>query len=105
MAVTEGVMHVAQSPESLQALRRAIEAYDPFALTAFAEMVSAGGSYIIALAVAAGRLTPEEAWETAMLDETYQAEQWGVDTEAEKAQIRKKEDFMVGFKLLNLSKA
>ena len=37
------------------------------------------GSVLLALAVAHGRLTPEEAWRAAHIDEDFQAERWGVD--------------------------
>ena len=55
---------------------------DPVALAALSVMTSLTGSVLLALAVAHGRLTPEEAWRFAHLDEDFQAERWGVDAEA-----------------------
>ena len=45
-------------------------------------MTTLTGSVLLALAVARGRLTPAEAWSLAHIDEDFQIEQWGVDTEA-----------------------
>jgi chaperone required for assembly of F1-ATPase len=45
-------------------------------------ITSLTGSALIALAVARGFLTPEEAWAAAHVDEDFQNELWGVDEEA-----------------------
>ena len=44
---------------------------------------SGNGSLLIALAVLHGRLTAEQAWAAAHVDETFQASVWGSDAEAE----------------------
>ena len=78
-----GVMHVAQPPPALEALRAAIDAFDePAALAALSAMTTLTGSALLALAVARGFLTPEAAWSAAHVDEDYQNELWGVDAEA-----------------------
>jgi chaperone required for assembly of F1-ATPase len=78
-----GVMHVGQPPEALAAVRAAVDAFeDSSALAALAAMTSLTGSALLALAVAHGRLTPDEAWRAAHLDEDFQAERWGADAEA-----------------------
>jgi len=78
-----GVIHVAQPPETLNAMCAAIDAFDePAALAALSAMTTLTGSALLALAVARGALTPEEAWRAAHLDEDYQNEFWGVDAEA-----------------------
>ena len=78
-----GVMHVEQPPESIEAVRRALEDFDdPVALAALSAMTTLTGSALLALAVARGRLSPEEAWRAAHLDEDFQAERWGADSEA-----------------------
>ena len=78
-----GVTHVAQPPETLEAFRKSVELFDdPAALAALSVVTSLTGSAILALAVARGRLTGEEAWRLAHLDEDFQAERWGVDEEA-----------------------
>ncbi len=78
-----GVMHVAQAPEALDAVRSALEAYDdPAALAALSAATTLTGSALLALAVAGGFLTPAEAWAAAHVDEDFQSELWGVDEEA-----------------------
>lgn len=79
LTLAEGIMHSPQPPESLAALRRAAEGYDAFGLAALALAVRSAGSLVVGLALAAGRLTPEEAFAAAELDETYCIEQWGED--------------------------
>ena len=76
-------MHVGQPPETLSAVGAALDAFeDPSALAAVSVMTSLTGSVMLALAVAHGRLTPEEAWRAAHVDEDFQAERWGVDQDA-----------------------
>lgn len=79
---TGGIMPVAQPEASLARLTRAVEARDAFRLTALHDLVSITGSLVLGLAIAEGRLTPDEAWALARIDEDWQAEQWGVDEEA-----------------------
>ena len=58
-----GVVHVAQPPEALAAVSAALDAVDdPAALAALSVMTSLTGSALLALAVARGRSTAEEAW-------------------------------------------
>ncbi len=78
-----GVMHVAQPPETIAAIRDALAAFDdPAALAALGAMTNLTGSAALALAVAHGFLSPAEAWRAAHVDEDFQSELWGVDAEA-----------------------
>jgi chaperone required for assembly of F1-ATPase len=81
--VTAGVMHVAQPPEALAAIGAALDAYDdPVSLAALSVMTTLTGSALLALAVARGFLSPQDAWRAAHVDEDFQAERWGADAEA-----------------------
>ncbi len=92
--LSEGVMHVTQPAESLAAIRRAIEAVEsPTALAGLHSMTTLTGSVLIALAVLHGRLTPQEGWAAAHVDETFQAEVWGRDAEAEDRLARRRAEF------------
>ncbi len=82
LQATTGILAVAQPPESLAALRRAVDGLDDLALTALSVAVSAAGSLVIGLALLRGRLDPEAAFEAAELDASYQIELWGEDPEA-----------------------
>ncbi len=77
-----GIVHRAQPPESLAALGQAVARHDPLTLAALAAAVRAAGSLVVGLALTEGRLTPEEAFTVAELDETYNIEQWGEDAQA-----------------------
>jgi chaperone required for assembly of F1-ATPase len=93
VAVT-GVMHEPQPAPSLAALRAAVAEEDAFGLTALGELVTLSGSLVLALAVARGALAAAEAWELSRIDEVWQAEQWGLDPEAETAAARRRDDFL-----------
>lgn len=83
----EGIVYVEQPAAARGAVRDAVDAIarapaGPFRLAALSVMTSLTGSVLLALAVARGRLGPEDAWAAAHVDEDYQARQWGRDEEA-----------------------
>lgn len=86
-----GVMHVAQPEASLAALRHQVQAMSAFQLAAFHDLVAISGSLVLALAVARGRITAEEAWTRSRVDEDWQISLWGEDEEAAEAAARKRE--------------
>ncbi|HVP98815.1 MAG TPA: ATP12 family protein [Roseiarcus sp.] len=82
-ALAGGVMPVPQSPETLAAVRAALDRVeDPAALAALSAVTTLTGSATLALATAAGFLSAAEAWRAAHVDEDFQSETWGVDAEA-----------------------
>jgi chaperone required for assembly of F1-ATPase len=94
LATGAGVMPVAQAEEDLGRLREPLEAMDDFALAAFHDLVALSGSLVLALAVAEGRLSAEEAWRLSRLDEEFQIEEWGEDEEAAEASARRRQAFL-----------
>ena len=82
LVVTSGVVPRSQSPAALKAFAAAVAAQDDFRLTALHMMTAACGSLVIALALIEGRLDAETAFAVSQLDETFQIEAWGEDTEA-----------------------
>ena len=78
-----GIGFVEQQQDSLDALERAIDDYDSFGLSALQAATSLLGSAVITLALAEQRLSAQEAFAAAELDENYQADKWGRDFEAE----------------------
>ncbi|MHA1566155.1 MAG: ATP12 family chaperone protein [Alphaproteobacteria bacterium] len=84
MMVTAGLLPVAQSPSSLDALAKAVHALDDFQLAALSTATASSGSLIIGLALAHGHLTAPQAFAASQVDETFQAERWGLDEQAEK---------------------
>jgi chaperone required for assembly of F1-ATPase len=84
MRVAEGLSHIDQPPQALAAVHRALEGLDAFALGGLHVIASITGSTVLALAVADGFLSGAQAFALSRIDETYQAEKWGEDTEATK---------------------
>jgi chaperone required for assembly of F1-ATPase len=77
-----GVTHVEQPSETLESVRRLAAELDDFALTGLVAAAQLLGSAILALALERGRLRGAEAFARSQLDETWQTEQWGEDSEA-----------------------
>jgi chaperone required for assembly of F1-ATPase len=77
-ALAEGVVHTAQPQEALAAVRAAIPD-DPWPLGALHAATTLLGSALLALALAHGKLSVEEAWQAAHVDEDWNMEQWGRD--------------------------
>lgn len=77
-ATADGMAHVAQSPEALNAAREAIPS-DPWRLGAVHLITALTGSALIALALAAGAISLDQAWSAAHVDEDWNMEQWGRD--------------------------
>jgi chaperone required for assembly of F1-ATPase len=100
-----GVVHVAQPQASLDRLRQTMLGRDAFSLAALHVMTALTGSALLALAVALGRLSPEEAWAAAHVDEDWQISQWGEDAEAAERRENRRRDFAAAAKLLALLQA
>jgi chaperone required for assembly of F1-ATPase len=101
LALTAGVMHVQQEPEAVLALGRAVtEVPGPFALAALSTLTSLTGSVVIALALRHDILPPDQAWAAAHVDETFQAEVWGQDEEAQARLVARRRDFDAAMLLL-----
>ena len=82
LRTTTGIIHVAQPPDTLRALRGAVASATPEILAGLGIAVPALGSLVLGLALARGRLDAAEAHTLAALDELFQAELWGEDEEA-----------------------
>lgn len=85
-ATTTGVLPIAQSTDTLTRLRRLIEQYDDYVLVGLHSATVTAGSVVLGLALAEGYLSGDAVWDLSLLDETFQAEQWGVDSEAAERQ-------------------
>jgi chaperone required for assembly of F1-ATPase len=82
LRTSTGVAYVQQHRSSIAALRKAVAALDVPALAALGIAVPALGSVVLGLALAEGRLDAATAHALGSLDELFQAEAWGEDTEA-----------------------
>jgi chaperone required for assembly of F1-ATPase len=94
LTVGVGVVHVQQPSQSIEALGRALEAFDePASLAGLSAMTNLTGSALLALATAHGFLAAEEAWRAAHVDEDFQNEFWGVDEEARVRRAARRREF------------
>jgi chaperone required for assembly of F1-ATPase len=101
-ATTDGLIHVAQPPATVERLAHAVAALDDFRLAGLAPLVTLGGSLIAALALLEGALSPEAAWAAVTVDEQWQRDQWGADAEAEAALENRRRDFFAAALFLQL---
>jgi chaperone required for assembly of F1-ATPase len=100
------LMHVRQPDEALAAVRDAVEQLkQPLMLTAVASATNIGGSALIALALARGALSGDEAWNAAHVDEQWNISQWGEDDEAQRRLAARHAEFSAAAKMLRLLQA
>jgi chaperone required for assembly of F1-ATPase len=101
---TTGVMHILQPEEDQAQLAEAVRQFDSYALTALYDLVALSGSLVIGLAVAEGHVSHGEGWALSRVDETWQAEQWGVDEDAAALAVRKSNEFAAAAHFIDLLK-
>jgi chaperone required for assembly of F1-ATPase len=97
-----GVMHVPQAADTVRKLSYEIAALDAFQLAGLSPMVTIGGSLVAALAVHEEMMPAEAVWEAVSLDDRWQLEQWGEDTEARSAMDARRRDFLAAARFLEL---
>ena len=105
LLVTGGVIPVDQPENSLAAVRAAVAESDDYALSGLYSLTVASGSVVLALAVREEEIEAEAAFAASQLDETWQAEQWGSDPEAESRRERLRTDFLAAAQFLGLLRA
>jgi chaperone required for assembly of F1-ATPase len=100
--VTTGIMHRPQPANTVVQLAQAVAARDAFELAALSPLVTIAGSLVIALALAEEAIDLEAAWAAATLDEAWQAEQWGEDSEASARLEARRAEFEAAERFLRL---
>jgi chaperone required for assembly of F1-ATPase len=99
--LSEGVVYVEQPREAIGAIGIHLKMRsDPLRLAAIHLMTSLTGSALLALAVEAGELDVETAWAAAHVDEDWQIEHWGQDSEAVARRNARKRDMLAAASLL-----
>lgn len=102
LMVYRGVLPRPQPEDAIRRLGRHIAGLDAFTLTALDSATRAAGSLVIGLALIEGRLGPEEAFALSQLDETFQIERWGEDSEAAARRRAIKAEFELMHRFLQL---
>jgi chaperone required for assembly of F1-ATPase len=89
-----GVVFVEQPAEALAAVERTVARWsEPLGLAALHSATTLTGSAILALELGAGRLSADEAWAAAHVDEDFQIEAWGQDEEAMQRRAARRAEF------------
>ena len=101
-ATCTGVIHVDQPEETVRKLGHAVALLDEFRLAALATLVTIGGSLVAGLAVLEQMMPAESAWDAVSLDERWQLEQWGDDSEARQVLDARRKDFLAAARFLEL---
>lgn len=94
LQVQSGLMPIPQPDRSRAEIRRRTAALDAFELTALHELVTLSGSWVIGYAALSGIRPPEALWQTALIDELWQEERWGQDSEAIAARDARRTAFL-----------
>jgi chaperone required for assembly of F1-ATPase len=102
LAVGTGLMPVDQTDASRIAVEAAVAPFEAFRLASAHVMTTLLGSVALMLATLSGRLTPEDAWKAAHVDETWQIAQWGEDAEAARRQENRRAEFLAAIRLISL---
>lgn len=100
--LAEGVMPVTQNRHALSRFGDLVAPFDAMELSALHVMTTLTGSAFLALAVAKDRLSAEEAWGAAHVDEDFQIERWGVDVEATERRERRRAEMLAASRFLKL---
>jgi len=102
LLTTEGASFVSQPHQALARLRAAVEGHSDSALSALYNLTHVAGSLVIALALSDGRLTAEQAFSAAQLDELYQVARWGDDPTATELREGVRGDIDAGSRFVGL---
>jgi len=102
LVLGQGIVQVAQPEAAAAAMQRALSEPDAFSLAAHHVMTTLTGSALLALAHARGRLSAEQAWSAAHVDEGWQTSQWGEDAEAKARRDRRWAEMQAASRLLAL---
>lgn len=101
MRVVDGINHVDQSADAVEALREAMHGYDAFTLGGLHVAASITGSLVLGLALVEGQINPAQAFQLSRIDEVYQAEKWGEDAEAVKRATNLAHELDKAFELIS----
>jgi chaperone required for assembly of F1-ATPase len=87
-------MHAAQDARALARLTETVAAFPDFELAALHDLVTLSGSLVIGLAAASPGFAREDLWAASRIDESWQAEIWGIDDEAAALSAARRGEFL-----------
>lgn len=98
--LAEGIMPVTQPQKTLDTVAAKLANIEALPLAGLHVIMTLTGSTLLALAHAEGRISAEVAWAAAHVDEDYQIEKWGTDSEAEARRAHRWREMQAASRLL-----
>lgn len=100
--LSRGIAFVSQPEAALAALGPRLATLDVFRLAAVSAATTLTGSALLAFAMLEGRLSVEQAWSAAHVDEDWNVELWGADEEASERRARRYEEMQAAARVIAL---
>ena len=100
--MVSGVIHSAQSAETIAAVETYVGSLSNFELTVAHNLTTLTGSALLGLMLTAKAISPEAGWLAAHVDEDFQITTWGQDDEANARRAFRRIDFDGSLQFLNL---
>ncbi|EFO29216.1 ATP12 chaperone protein [Roseibium sp. TrichSKD4] len=89
----EGIIHKEQPEALLSSFRTRLDALSPLQLSALHTATTLTGSAVLAYALFEKRVTADEAWKAAFVEEDWNIERWGEDAESSQMRVYKRKEF------------
>jgi chaperone required for assembly of F1-ATPase len=105
LAVTQGVTAIAQPNEAITQVARALEAPAAFMLFGIYTATKISGSVVLALALWKDVWPASDIFAASRLDEHFQEQRWGADTEAKAREQQLQKDFAAVAEFIRLMKS
>ena len=100
--MVSGVMHSAQSAETIAAVEAYLAGLSNFEITVAHNLTTLTGSALLGLMLTANAISPEAGWAAAHVEEDFQIATWGQDDEANARRAFRRIDFDGSLQFLNL---
>jgi chaperone required for assembly of F1-ATPase len=99
-----GIIHRPQPAETLARMEDIVAGKDAFTLAALMNLSSLAASLVIALLALEAEADLDALWDAASLEETWQADLWGRDREAEERREKRRAGFMAAARFAALAR-
>ncbi len=99
------ILPISQPAASLARLHQVVSTFEDFPLAALHRLTSESGSLVLALALAEKRIDADTLWSLCQLDEDFQAENWGRDSEAEARRRDSRQCVLAASRVLTLCRS
>ncbi len=102
LVTSQGIMPVAQPRQAIERFAGLVAGCDALSLAALHVLVTLSGSAVLGYGILEGAWSAQEAWSWAHVDEDWQIEQWGKDSEAQARRAYRWSEFEAAARILEL---